>query len=82
MSTIPEAVNAAMGLMTKRAVFVIYESPNGHGDWIPVLPENVPEWLKDADVMGQLAAGQMACDTAVGDKGSNWYRAEKVGEIQ
>jgi hypothetical protein len=61
-----------------KAILVIYTSVYGRGDWHPLHEHEVPEWVKAPDVMGQLVAGQMCIDAAQGDRGSNWYRAERI----
>lgn len=62
----------------KHAMLVIYVSENGRNGWKPVAPEHVPEWVKAPDVMGRLVAGEQCMDAKVGDRGSDWYRGEKV----
>jgi len=42
------------------ARLVILRSANGEDDWTPVKPEDVPDWLRDPDVMGRLVAGYIA----------------------
>lgn len=67
----------------KQAVFIIYSSKDGKGDWQLVKPEDVPEWLKAPDVMGRLAHGYVARnDRIVGvpDDAKLWYRADRVLE--
>jgi len=68
-------------MMTKQAQLVIYQSESGRDGWKPVLPEAVPAWVKDPDVMGRLVAGEMCMDPKCGDKGSAWYRAEQVSQV-
>jgi hypothetical protein len=53
---------------------VILRSENGRDGWKPVLPADVPEWLKNPDVMHKLVNGEMAMDPR---KGTEWYRAEE-----
>ncbi|MFA7269927.1 MAG: hypothetical protein WC073_11330 [Sterolibacterium sp.] len=65
-------------MTTKQAVLVIYESVNGRDNWIPRMPAELPEWVRHPDIIGRLVAGQMCMDPTIGDKGSNWYRAERV----
>lgn len=55
------------------------------GDWVPVLPSHVPEWLQDPEHIGRMVKGQM-----VGCRGKTpdindphgevacWYRAERL----
>lgn len=62
----------------KKAVFVMYQSENGRDNWTLVHPDDVPEWLKDPEVMGQLVCGHMAMKTDEGPRGSPYYRAEVV----
>lgn len=57
-------------------VLIIYVSPNGRDNWQPVLPADVPEWLKAPDILGELVAGEMACKAD--EEPPVWYRAEKV----
>lgn len=62
----------------KQAHFIVYRSPHGRGDWTPVLPQDVPEWVKDPDVMGEMARGNAACKNDEGPTGSDWFRADKI----
>lgn len=62
----------------KTANFIIYRSKDGRGDWSPVLPQDVPAWVKDPDVMGEMARGQAACKCDEGPTGSDWFRADKI----
>lgn len=59
-----------------QANLIIFESPNGRDNWKPLPPDQVPEWVKNPDILGQLVAGEICMDAAIGDKGSPWYRAE------
>lgn len=65
-------------MTTKQTRLVIYESPNGRGGWHPMLPSELPDWVKHPDIIGHLVAGEMCCDPALGEKGSNWYKAVRV----
>jgi hypothetical protein len=62
----------------KQARLVILESENGRDGWKPLMPEQVPEWVKHPDNLARLVAGEMCMDPTKGDKGSPWYRAEKL----
>ncbi len=55
---------------TKVARAVILKSDD-EVRWEPVRPEDVPEWLKEEDVMGNLVAGAMAKR-----EGTPWFRAQ------
>ena len=45
------------------------------GPWQPVLPENVPAWIKDdPDVLANLVHGEMAKER----DGIMWWRCERV----
>ena len=57
---------------------VIYRSPTGRDNWEPVAQHEVPDWVKEPRTMGRLVAGEMCCDTQIGDKGSDWYKASRV----
>ncbi len=61
-----------------QAVLIVYKSENGRDNWQPVLPADVPEFVKRPDVMGSLVAGEECMDAAQGSAGSPWYRAIKV----
>ena len=69
----------AEGRMTQ-GTLIIYTSENGRDGWTPVLPADVPDWLKREDRMGRLVAGEMASDPRSA-KPHNWYRAESVGAV-
>jgi hypothetical protein len=62
------------------ANMIIYRSPNCRDDWTPVLPQDVPDWVRDPDNLAQLVEGNACCDPALGEAGSDWYRAEVVNE--
>ena len=36
---------------------IIFSSPNGGDNWTPVLPKDVPEFVKDPDVLARLVDG-------------------------
>lgn len=57
-------------------ILIIYVSPNGRDEWKPVLPADVPAWLKDRHVMGELVGGDIACKAD--EDPPLWYRAERV----
>ena len=59
----------------KQGHLIIYVSPSYKGPWDPLKPEDVPEWIKDQDILGELVAGQMCSDPK---KDGKWYRAEKL----
>lgn len=52
------------------------ETPRDEASWKPVLPAEVPEWVKSPDNMARLVAGESCCNPETGDLG--WYMAEKV----
>lgn len=62
----------------KQAQLVIYKSENGRDNWKPLSPGEVPDWVKAPEVMGRLVAGEACMDAKIGDKGSDWYRADRV----
>ena len=57
----------------KRALMVIYSSPD-EKTWTPVLPQYIPEWVLQADVLGTMIEGNIAQH----NDGGLWYRAEAV----
>lgn len=65
-------------MSSKQAHLVIFASVNGRDGWHPLAPAEVPAWVKDPETMGRLVAGEMCMDTAQGDQGSSWYRAERA----
>jgi hypothetical protein len=42
------------------------------GIWKPLLPEEVPEWLKSEDAIRDMVAGQRLCLDP--EAGGHWYR--------
>lgn len=58
----------------KTANLVILRSPDLKA-WEPVLPKNVPEWVKDPEVIGHLVTGHMVQDG--NEEVGYWYRAEE-----
>lgn len=59
-----------------QANLIIFSSPNGRDHWDPVLPEDVPEWLKEPDVVARLVAGE-ECMKA-GESENRWFYAEQA----
>src|ERR1700687_305772 len=59
----------------RQARLIIWFSQDGETDWKPLLPADVPEWLKDFTVMRHLVEGEIA--SRDGGK-TGWYRAERV----
>lgn len=64
-----------MGL--KQANLVILTSSDGE-NWHMLKPEEVPEWVRQPDIVGHLVDGEMCMDPRQEPKGSPWYRAEIV----
>jgi len=64
------------------ARLIILRSADGEKDWTPVLPDQVPAWLKDPRVIGALVDGGTMAQGPVGvilpDEIRPWYRAERV----
>lgn len=63
------------------AQIVVYSSDDGE-NWDLVKPEDVPNWVKDPDVMGWLVKGNM-CRNDVPNwvkdpEARKWYRAERL----
>jgi hypothetical protein len=65
----------------EQAVIVVYKSENGRDNWQPVLPIDVPEWVKEPGTMGKLVAGMECMDPTIGVAGSAWYRATKASAV-
>ena len=67
---------------------IVYRAEHPDGPWEPVKPEDVPEWVKEQEVLGRLLQGMMAMDkegeifTGSNNEpfeyGSEWYRAEEL----
>ena len=57
------------------APMVVYSSKDTV-QWLPVFPGDVPEFLKEPEVMGQLVKGYMA----KAPQDDIWYRAERHAE--
>lgn len=60
------------------AQLVVYRSEDGRTNWQPVKGEDVPDFVRDPDVMARLADGEECMDCAQGNSGSAWYRAVSV----
>lgn len=56
------------------ANLVIYRSLTGEAPWTPLMRDEVPDKIKEPDVLGNLLNGNMA--RLDGDQ--YWYRAEKA----
>ena len=64
--------------MKRKALFVFYASENGRDGWTLVKPDDLPTWVKDPDVLGNLVNGMVAFKCDEGEKGSLHYRAEAM----
>ena len=62
----------------KETELIIFESPNGRDQWKPLLPKDVPEWVKDPEIISRMIDGEICMDAKIGDKGSPWYCAEQA----
>ncbi len=60
------------------ALLVIYSSENGRDNWKPVPPRDVPEWVQHPLNIAKLVKGEQCMKADEGDKGSLWYRAERI----
>jgi hypothetical protein len=67
----------------KQANLIIYVSNDGGANWTALALTDVPDWLKDPDVMRKLIEGEMAQQRPDGlvlpDDVRPWYRAEPAG---
>jgi len=68
----PTIVGPALEKKCER--LVVYCSVDGESEWVPVLPEKVPDWINSGEVLRQLMNGNIAHNE--GDPG--WYRVEVV----
>lgn len=67
----------------KHAIAMVFKSPNGVDQWELVKPEDVPEWLKEPEVMARLLrdpglTAQQEGMVIVPDAVKPWYRVERV----
>lgn len=58
---------------TRVAQFVFYVSDDGIDNWSPLKPDEVPEELKDPDLIGYMAAGEI-----LESPESKFYRVQKM----
>lgn len=60
----------------KKALLVIESSLTGDDEkpWVPLMPMDLPEWIKDPVVMGDMYHGAKVQH----DDGGLWYRARRV----
>lgn len=58
--------------------FVVAASPDGETGWKLLQPQDVPEWLKNPDVLGQMREGYLAHND--NEPGSPFYCALEVAE--
>lgn len=57
-------------------ILVFFESATGVDGWNPIERENIPDWLRDSDVIERLIAGEKAINPA--DKTPKYYCAIQV----
>lgn len=72
-----EAVTGGKYMSTKQDRLVIFTSSNGRDPWVPLFQHQVPEWVKEPDVMGRLVAGEMCMDPR-SSSATDWFRAERA----
>ena len=60
---------------------IIYASENGHDNWAPVKPVDVPLWVRSPDVLAALESGQECLNSAEGPSQPRWYRALRVDDL-
>lgn len=61
------------------ASLAFQRSPSGNpdsDDWVFITPDEVPQWLKESEVIKRLLDGEMASNSS--DGGEQWYRAFQV----
>jgi hypothetical protein len=46
--------------MDQEHVLVFFQSPDGREGWKPVERDNIPDWLRDDDIIQRLIDGEMA----------------------
>ena len=59
------------------ANLVIFKGPSSDApaeDWEPVKPYNVPDWVSDPDVLGEM----LASGACVSKNDNEWYRVEEL----
>ena len=63
----------------KQAMLVIMVSDDEKGPFKPVRPEDVPDWVKDPDVLGRMVNGEMCRNEGP------WFlavRANEKGQVE
>jgi hypothetical protein len=61
------------------------EMAEPHGDWVPLLPSAVPQWLQDPEIIGRMVGGEIVgfrggaqdVNDPMGEPAA-WYRAERL----
>lgn len=59
----------------KMGQLIIFISRDGGETWQPMMPSEVPQWVRHPDILGEMMIGNMATDP---NKGPEWYRAEHL----
>jgi len=59
-------------------VFEVSNTEDPNEGWELIIPADVPEWVKEPDVLGKLEEGQAVCFDP--DGGGRWYRTSHVPE--
>lgn len=58
--------------MDTEHILVFFSSANGIDNWQPVERENIPDWLRDSDIVDRMIAGERVVNTE--DKAPLYYR--------
>jgi hypothetical protein len=56
-------------------VLVFWASPNGRDEWKPVPREDIPEWLRDQDLIDRMVAGEMVKNA---DREERWWKVTVI----
>lgn len=59
---------------TAEAMAIVFVSTDDGKTWTPCKPDQVPDWVKEPDVMANLLHGECAQQK----NGLAWYRAERI----
>lgn len=59
---------------------VIFQSSTGMDSWSPVLPKDVPDWVKDPDNVARMVGGE-ACSLNPEAPEAVWYAALRMPTV-
>jgi len=73
-------LNIVKGKILATVNLIIQSSADGEGNWINLMPLDIPEWVKEDQNIGRMMSGDMICYNE--KQPYRWYRAYEIPESE